>query len=149
MFKYIFKIKAKNANGQITKVETFEFEIAPPWYASITAIIIYFLIGLSILLGLIFIPQRQFQQEKAILQQEQEKTLQEKAAEHQKIVDKNQAEISKLQQDKLQSEIQFKNQELASTTMHLVQKGEFMNKLKDELTKILGATNEPKTKKEI
>ncbi len=146
---YSFKIRAKNANGQITKVESFDFKIAPPWYASTPAKVIYFLIGIGILLGLIFIPQRQFQQEKAILQQEQEKTLQEKAAEHQKIVAENQAEISKLQQDKLQAEIQFKNQELASTTMHLVQKGEFMNKLKDELTKILGATNEPKTKKEI
>ena len=147
--EYTFKIRAKNANGQITESNDFEFEIAQPWYASTTAIIIYSLVSLLILLGLIFIPQRQFKQEKAILQQEQEKTLQEKAAEHQKIVAQNQAEISKLQQDKLQVQIQFKNQELASTTMHLVQKGEFLNKLKDELTKILGATNEPITKKEI
>ena len=81
--------------------------------------------------------------------EEQEKTLQEKVAEHQKILAKSEAEISQLQKEKLQAEIQFKNQELATTTMHLVQKGEFLLKLKEELNKILNATNEPKTKKDI
>ncbi|MGB1121690.1 MAG: helix-turn-helix transcriptional regulator, partial [Saprospiraceae bacterium] len=57
--------------------------------------------------------------------------------------------ISKLQRDKLESEIRFKNQELAITTMNLVQKGEFLLKLKEELNKILNDTNEPKTKKAI
>ncbi|MFT5832707.1 MAG: ligand-binding sensor domain-containing protein/DNA-binding CsgD family transcriptional regulator [Cognaticolwellia sp.] len=147
--KYIFKLRAKNATGQETETQTFEFQILPPWYASATAKVIYFLIILAILFGLIFIPRQKHEQEKAILKEEQEKTLQEKAAEHQKIVAQNEAEISQLQQEKLKAEIQFKNQELATTTMHLVQKGEFLNKLKEELNRILNETNEPKTKKHI
>lgn len=147
--KYVFKVRAKNANGQITEIKTFEFEIAPPWYASTTARIIYIFSILGILFSLIFIPRRKYKQEKAILQEEQEKTLQEKAAEHQKIVAQNEAAISKLQQEKLKAEIQFKNQELATTTMNLVQKGEFLNKLKEELDKILGESNDPKIKSSI
>ena len=147
--EYTFRIRAKNANGQVSEVKSFRFVIAPPWYNSLAARILYMLIGLGILLGLIFIPRRQFEQEKAILKEKQEKTLQEKAEEHQKILRQNEAEISKLQRDKLETEIQFKNQELAVTTMNLVQKGEFLLKLKEELTKILNETREPKTKKEI
>lgn len=147
--KYIFKVRAKNANGQLTEIKAFEFEIAPPWYASTTARVVYIVIILSILFGLVFIPRQKYKQEKAILQEEQEKTLQEKAAEHQKIVAQNEAAISKLQQEKLKAEIQFKNQELATTTMNLVQKGEFLNKLKEELDKILNESNEPKVKKHI
>lgn len=146
---YTFKIRAKNATGQVSSIKTFEFIISPPWYNSFVARLLYLVIGLSILLGLIFIPRRQFEQEKAILVEEQEKTLQEKAAEHQKILEQTEAEISKLQRDKLQSEIRFKNQELAITTMNLVQKGEFMLKLKEELNKIVNDTNEPKIKKAI
>jgi ligand-binding sensor domain-containing protein/DNA-binding CsgD family transcriptional regulator len=147
--KYTFKVRARNANGQITEVKTFEFEIASPWYASTTARIFYTFIILGILFGLIFIPRQKYKQEKAILQEEQEKTLQEKAAEHHKIVTQNEAAISKLQQEKLKAEIQFKNQELATTTMNLVQKGEFLNKLKEELDKILNESNEPKVKSNI
>jgi ligand-binding sensor domain-containing protein/DNA-binding CsgD family transcriptional regulator len=146
---YTFKIRAKNANGQVSEIRSFEFVIAPPWYSSLAARVLYLVIGIAFLIGLIFIPRRQFEQEKAILKEAQEKTLQEKAAEHQKILRRNEAEISKLQRDKLESEIQFKNQELAITTMNLVQKGEFLLKLKEELTKILNDTREPKTKKDI
>lgn len=146
---YVFKIRAKNANGQVTEIKKFEFEIAPPWYASRTAKVIYILIVFGMLFSLIFIPRQKYEQEKAILKQEQEKTLQEKAAEHQKVVAQNEAAISKLQREKLKTEIQFKNQELATTTMHLVQKGEFLLKLKEELNKILNETSEPKTKKHI
>jgi hypothetical protein len=39
----------------------------------------------------------------------------------------------KLRNEKLEGEIQFKNTELASTAMHLLQKEEFLLKIKDEL----------------
>ena len=112
-------------------------------------IIIYTILIIATLVGLIWIPQRRFESERALLKQEQEKTLQETTQEYQKIVAQNQAEISQLQQEKLKNEIQFKNQELATTTMHLVQKGELLNKLKENLNKMLGTTNDPKLKKEI
>ncbi len=147
--KYTFKIKARNAMGQITETKTFEFEIAPPWYASATAKVVYFIIILSLLFGLVFIPRRKYEQEKAILKLEQEKTLQEKTEEHQKIVAQNEEEILQLQKEKFEAEIQFKNQELATITMNLVQKGEFLNNIQEELNKILQQTNEPITKKEI
>jgi DNA-binding CsgD family transcriptional regulator len=54
-----------------------------------------------------------------------------------------------LQREKLEAEIRFKNQELAMTTMNLVQKGDFMNKLREELNRILDQTSEPITKRDL
>lgn len=75
--------------------------------------------------------------------------MQETTEEYQKIVAQNEAEISELREEKLKSEIRFKNQELANTTMHLVQKGELMNQLKKSLEKIKKESQNPVVKKEI
>ena len=50
---------------------------------------------------------------------------------------KAQSEIVALQNEKLESEINFKNSELASSTMHLVKKGELLAKIKEELAQVL------------
>ena len=47
---------------------------------------------------------------------------------------KSQNEIVSLQNEKLEAEINFKNSELASSTMHLVKKGELLTKIKEELS---------------
>jgi hypothetical protein len=146
--KYTFQVRSKNAYGQITAPKSFEFEILAPWYASFLAKLIYFVIGISALLGLIFFQQKKHDLEKIRLKKEQENSLQETTEEYQKIVAQNEAEISELQEEKLKVEIQFKNQELANTTMHLVQKRELMNKLKKSLEKIRKEAENPNVKKE-
>lgn len=146
---YEFQVRAKNSLGQITEIESFSFEILPPWYISTIAKAIYFFITILGLLALIFIPRRKFEKEKIILKQEQEKKLDRKTKEYEKIVAQNHAEILELQQEKLKTEIQFKNQELATSTMHLVQKSELISKLKGNLNHILRKSREPEVKKEI
>ena len=42
----------------------------------------------------------------------------------------------KIKNDKLIAEIEFKNSELATTAMNLVQKKEFLLKINDELNKV-------------
>lgn len=146
---YEFKVRAKNIYGQLTFIKTFAFAITPPWYLTLIAKTTYWLVGLLALVALIIIPRRKFEQEKATLAENQEKTLQEASAGFQKIVEKTQAEISELQKEKYNAEIQFKNKELATATMHLVQKGELLNKLKERLNKMLNDTSEPEFKKSI
>ncbi len=143
--KYEFQVRAKNGLGQITDPKTYHFEILPPWYATHTAFWIYLFIFLSLLLGLVLIPRIRFEKEKAELKEKQIKTTQA----YEKIVAKNEAEISVLQREKLKTEIQFKNQELATTTMHLVQKSELINKLIENLQDMISETKEPKFKKSL
>jgi hypothetical protein len=55
---------------------------------------------------------------------------------HQLELEKSEKEIVKLKNEKLQTQIEHKNSELASTAMHLVQKGEILSKIRDELNKL-------------
>jgi len=55
---------------------------------------------------------------------------------HQLELERNEKEIIRLQNEKLQSEIQVKNTELASTTFTLVQKGEMLMKVKEEFVRM-------------
>ena len=55
---------------------------------------------------------------------------------HQLELDKSEKEIIKLKNEKLELEIDTKNSELASNTMHLVQKADMMSKIKNELFKL-------------
>ena len=55
---------------------------------------------------------------------------------HQLELDKSEKEIVALKNEKLQAELKNKNTELASTAMHLVQKGDLLSKIKEELTRL-------------
>ena len=55
---------------------------------------------------------------------------------HQLELDKSEKEIVKLKNEKLEQEIGHKNKELASSAMHLVQKGELLGNIREELMRI-------------
>ncbi len=131
--EYVFSVKARNEYGVESTPVQFSFRINPPWYASYPAKGVYFLL---LLLGLGWAFRRQrakFEREKNAL----ETTFQQESAEQQRIVAANEQEITRLRAEKLESEIQHKNQELALATMHLVQKGEILTTLQEELEKAL------------
>ena len=55
---------------------------------------------------------------------------------HQLELEKSEKEIVKLKNEKLESEIRHKNKELASAAMHLVQKGELLGNVREELVRL-------------
>ena len=55
---------------------------------------------------------------------------------HQLELDKAEKEIVALKNEKLEAELKNKNTELASTAMQLVQKGDLLSKVKEELTRL-------------
>ena len=67
---------------------------------------------------------------------EQTEKLELKEAEFKEEVKKSEGEIIKLKNDKLNTDIKHKNSQLASATMHLVQKTEILMKIKNDLTNI-------------
>ncbi len=137
---YQFLVKAKSMHGQESKPASFSFVIQPPWYASNQAIIIYFLLGFSILSGLILIPRRQFQAEKAQLESAQKL----KEVEHLKAVEQSEKEIMSLKNQQLENEIAHKNSELAMSTMHLVQRSELIQQIQMTLDKVIKNTDDLK-----
>jgi DNA-binding CsgD family transcriptional regulator len=55
---------------------------------------------------------------------------------HQLQLEQNEKEIIQLKNEKLQTDIELKNTELASSAMHLVQKGELLTTIKEELMRL-------------
>ncbi len=147
--EYNFQVRATNIHGNTSSITTYAFEIQAPWYSSTLALIIYGLLILGILLASILIPRQQFEREKAVLQSKQKKKLLQKEKEHQLIEQKSQQEITQLEKEKFQLQIQSKNQELASNTMHLVQKSEMLRKIKEDIQKIAKAVTDTPLKKQL
>lgn len=129
---YVFHVKVRNNLGSESSVTNFRFSVLPPWYLTTWAYLIYLCL-LVCLMWLIYKKQKR----KFLLQrlrfEEEQKRLQYL---HQLELEKNEKEIIKLKNEKLEAEIQHKNTELASTAMHLLQKGELLSKIKEDITKL-------------
>ncbi|MFN0290708.1 ligand-binding sensor domain-containing protein [Pedobacter helvus] len=129
---YTFMVKTQDNLGNESPVATYEFTILPPWYQSIVAYLVYGLIFLGIIYLVYKRQQRKITNQRIAFQREQEHTK----YMHQLEMDKSEKEIIKLKNEKLELEIETKNSELASNTMHLVQKADMMSKIKNELFKL-------------
>lgn len=68
---------------------------------------------------------------------------------HQLELEKNEKEIIQLKNEKLQTDIELKNTELASSAMHLVQKGELLTTLKEELLRLKNNAEIEKDSKDL
>ncbi|WP_295771578.1 triple tyrosine motif-containing protein [uncultured Mucilaginibacter sp.] len=119
---YTFKVKARNNMGNESVPVERQFVIEAAWYQSWW----FYALCMAVVTGgvHVFI---QKQQRKHIKEQEKLKYL------HQLELEHNEREIMKLQNEKLVADVSYKNKELASTTMHLVQRGKLLAKIKDEL----------------
>jgi len=106
--------------------------VLPPWYQTWWAYAVY-----VVLMGIGIYLLYRMQKKKFLAQQlkheEEQKRLQYL---HQLELEKAEKELIKLRNEKLESEIQHKNTELASTTMHLVQKAELLGKVKEQMLKM-------------
>lgn len=122
---YTFHAQAKDVHGTVTEASNLSFTILPPWYASQAARFTYFILGLLFIGGILFIPQKKFKEEKEKLESD---LIQQREARKQ--------EVSDLRNQSLQAEIGHKNSELATATMHLVQKNETLSSIRSELEKL-------------
>lgn len=130
---YTFLVKARNNLGNESPVAQYTFTILAPWYRSPVAYFLYVLMAIGA--GyLLYKRQKQKFARQRIKYEEEQKRLQYL---HQLEIERNEQAIVRLKNEKLESEINHKNKELAAATMHLVQKGELMGKIREELLRSL------------
>ena len=130
---YTFMVRARNAAGVVSEVEQVSFSISAPWYLTPLAFILY---GVAFFLAIFFGMRKQskeFEKEKVSLQNQHEQ----KEKLFRQRVEDSELELSRVKRQKLETEVGFKNQELASATLHLVQKREMLAGLKSDLSKLL------------
>lgn len=146
---YTFQVKSRNSNNTESQVATYSFIIIYPWYRSPIAYIIYVLLAISILVGIIVSIDNRHQLEKKKLEQKQLEELTEKELELDKISRESEGEINRLSQEKLESDIKHMDTELASNTMHLLNKNEFINSIKSTLGGVIKKSTNDEVKKQI
>lgn len=150
---YTFKVKARKSPSHESSVYEFTFTILPPWYQTIWAYALYFILLASSLFILLKYQER-IQRKKeeakrlADLQEFQEEQEQQ-TYQHKLELAESEKETVRLRNEKLNDEIKHKNAELASSTMHLVQKKELIVKLKKELQQIQKNSQVETNKKEL
>jgi ligand-binding sensor domain-containing protein len=130
--EYVFKVKAFDNLGNESETISYHFIVRPPWYKTIWAYLLYALVAATVI-HLLY----RWQKRKFILQQQRFEEEQKRLKYiHQLEVEKNEKEIIKLQNEKLISEMVFKNKELADVSMHLVERSDALIKVKDELQRL-------------
>ncbi len=130
--RYEFQVRAKNNLGNESRVKVYKFAVLPPWYQTNWAYLTYTLLIFGIIY-LIYRSQKQLFLEQQQKYEEEQKRL---TYLHELELEKSEKEIVKLRNEKLEADIAFKNTELASTAMHLVQKGELLGNIKEEMSRI-------------
>lgn len=147
---YTFQVKVRNNLGNESAVSSYSFIVLPPWYQSNWAYLAYFLLIFTAIYLLYKWQKKKFTKQQERHEEERKRLhylhqLQlEKHEEeqkqlqylHQLELERNEKEIIRLQNEKLEAEIQLKNTELASTTMNLIQKGEMLVKVKEEFVRM-------------
>ena len=137
---YIFHVKSRYGPSFDFKEFTYAFKIEAPWYRTIWAYILY-VIGFVLIIFLLLKLQK-----KRLQKKEQSRMLAEKMKfeeeqrqnnlRYQLKLEKKEKAIIQLKNENLETELQFKNSELASTAMNLLQKKEFIGKMSEELHKL-------------
>ncbi|NJL12384.1 MAG: transcriptional regulator [Microscillaceae bacterium] len=137
---YTFYVKARKSPSHESSVYQFSFIVLPPWYQAWWAYVLYFLMLSGFLFALLkyqALRQRKKQETKRLADlqkfEEEQKQL---AYQHQLALAESEREITHLRNEKLDTEIKHKNAELANATMNLVQKKEFILKIKKELQEL-------------
>lgn len=125
---YTLKVRSLIGDKQSSNEAIFKFRINKPWYFSNFLLVVYIICCLFAFYIVHITSKRHYKKQK--------KELLERA---QKESELKQLEISqqviKLNNEKLRNDIENKNKELATSTMNMIKKNEFLNSIKAELTK--------------
>ena len=131
---YVFSVRARNATGVVSEAKSASFTVNPPWYLTAWAYGFYALsVGILIVFGL--------RRQSRIYEKQKDSLVSRHEAQERIIMERVEAgelELNRIKRQKLEAEVAYKSQELASTTLNLVQKREFLGKLKTDLEKVIG-----------
>lgn len=126
---YTFEVKAKDNLGNESVPVSYSFSIKPKWHQTKLAYAIYLLLFILAGWGANRIHKKRLEKQRVKFEKEeaQLRHLHELEMEH------NEREIIQLKNERLETEVNFKNKELATTTMHLYKRGRLLGKIKEEL----------------
>lgn len=123
---YVFKVKAKIGDQVSSNEALYEFTILRPWYWSNGAIVLYLLLCVGLLAFIHLLYKRYYMSYRQELLDKTQKELELKELE-------NKQQAMRFANEKLQQDIASKNKELATSTMNIIKKNEFLNRIKSRI----------------
>jgi DNA-binding CsgD family transcriptional regulator len=136
---YTFSVKARNNLYHASAPVNYTFIVRPAWYQTVWAYLLYLSIG-----GLLIYYALKIQQKRLELQQKRHEEEQRRLNYlHSLELDRSDKEIISLKNENLESELNYKNKELATMTMHLVDRGRLLLNIKEELNNRIKKLNTP------
>ena len=136
--RYQFQVKSRDNLGNESQPIIYSFVVNPPFYKSFWAYLFYIIIGGITIYGVSLFQKRKLHIQRVKFEEKQNKIN----ILHQLELEKNEKELIKLRNEKLEGEIFLKTKELADTSMHLVERNDALKKIKDELQKMHKNTSE-------
>ncbi|TRX72075.1 LuxR C-terminal-related transcriptional regulator [Carboxylicivirga sp. M1479] len=133
---YDFTVKARNRYGVQSKPLVFSFEVLPPWHRHMYAKIAYLVLILLIAGVVSYTFNRRIEVSKQKEKLKARKHFQEKEEQLTNDALRAEKEVIKMRNDKLRSEMKFKEQELAGLTVHIIQKNDLLSELQSQLKRI-------------
>lgn len=134
---YVFKVRARTVFDEVSEPVEYGFTVKPPLYRSTFAYILYSFSLIAFLFSGFKWLDKRHKTQTLKLAQEKELELKQKDDVIETITLQSEQEIMKLKNDQLQSQIEFKNQELTSSAMNLIQKNKLLNTIKSSLKSLM------------
>ncbi|HVW95332.1 MAG TPA: triple tyrosine motif-containing protein [Mucilaginibacter sp.] len=136
---YTFMVKTRNNLGNASAPVSFTFTVKPGWYQTSWAYFYY-----ALLIIIIIVWAARAQHKKFTMQQKNHRDEQKRLRYlHSLEIDRNEKQIIALKNSNLETELNYKNKELATLTMNLVDRGRLLLNIKDELTTLTKKLNIP------
>mgnify|MGYP001215051933 CR=1 FL=1 len=134
---YVFEVRARIGESYSENTISYPFTLKRPWYLSILAIVLYIITLFMLLAGIQIYNRRHYRKQKQRLIDINNRKIELANSEKQR-------EIIRLENEKLQQDVDSKSRELAASTMNLVKKNELLSTIKKELEQ-----TEPKNKNSV
>lgn len=137
--KYTFVVRARDNLGKVSAPASFTFIVKPAWYQTAWAYLFYLLVAVWLVYLVRWQQRRRIEQHRRKYEEEQER----QKYLHSLELDRKEKGLIALQNAKLEGELQFKNRELATVTMHFVERGGMLNSIREELLTVIKRLNIP------
>ena len=133
--EYVFEVKAVYPDGTSASDEI-SFRILPPWYRSVTAYIIYFILILVALWYVYRWDDMRVKRKKMQAVFEKDNKMKEMAKEYQAEKSRQEKQIMELEKEKLEFDLKHKSQEMVNLMINFVRKNEMLTEIKSEILKV-------------
>ena len=137
--EYRFRVRARDNLGNVSEAAEFPFAVEAAWYQGGWAWLGYLLLAA----GVFWLIRRRQERRLMLHQKKYEEEQARRNYLHSLELDRKEKGMIALQNAKLEGELQWKNKELATATMHLVERGGILSSIKEELTAVIKRLNNP------